>query len=479
MSKPLTLISLFSGLGGLDYGFEAAGFETRAAVELDADCCATLRKNRTWPVIEGDIHQATSAQILETAGLKLGEVDVLIGGPPCQPFSKSGYWARGDSKRLADPRSSTLHEYMRCVRDLLPKVFLLENVQGINYSGKEEGFRLLEQLTQEINQKSGTKYTLSWQVLSAADYGVPQLRTRFFLVGHREGKSFTFPAPTHGPSGTPLAENIDLLSSHLLPYATAWDAIGEMKVSKGKDTNANGKWADLLPSIPEGENYLWHTDRKGGTPLFGWRTRYWSFLLKLAKNLPSWTIQAQPGPAVGPFHWENRRLSVEEMSALQTLPKEIQIVGGRSSAQKQLGNAVPSLLGEVLAREMARQFFGVAYTEAPKLAVTLKRPIPEPETVKRVPSSFQHLKGEHQAHPGTGKGKWASLQKQGELGSVLSLDATRARESRADYEMTDNYKAAMMVAEEMASSAMGMMGASFQPTTPKKSPRRLSLRSGS
>src|SRR3989442_7730802 len=88
---------------------------------------------------------------------------------------------------------------MRCVEDLLPEVFLLENVHGISYSGKEEGFVLLEKLTRAINHRAGTNYTLSWKVLNAADYGVPQIRTRFFLVGHRDGKALQFPPPTHGP----------------------------------------------------------------------------------------------------------------------------------------------------------------------------------------------------------------------------------------------------------------------------------------
>ena len=122
-----------------------------------------------------------------------------------------------------------------------------------------------------------------------------------------------------------------------------------------EDLTVRGKWADLLPSIPEGSNYLHHTDRGEGMPLFGWRRRYWTFLLKLAKNRPSWTIQAQPGPAVGPFHWSNRRLSVRELSRLQTFPDDVNIVGGKGSAQKQLGNAVPSLLAEVIGRAIRQQ----------------------------------------------------------------------------------------------------------------------------
>lgn len=437
MTRTLKVVSLFSGLGGIDYGFEAAGFETCAAVELDADCCETMRQNRPWPVICDDIRNVKGSRILETAGLKSGEVDVLLGGPPCQPFSKSGYWSKGDSLRLSDPRAATLQEYMRCVFELLPRVFLLENVHGISYSGKEEGFLLIERLTEEINRRAGVSYSLSWKVLNAADYGVPQLRTRFFLVGHREGKKFEFPAPTHSAHSTPTGEQSSLFTSQLPPYVTAWDAIGELRPAPGEELRVCGKWADLLPSIPEGENYLWHTSRKGGLPLFGWRTRYWSFLLKLAKNLPSWTIQAQPGPAIGPFHWENRRLSVEEMAALQTIPPGTKLAGSRVSVQRQLGNAVPSLLAEVIAREIARQFFRKRLSGPPRLAVKLKRPIPPPEPVQPVPTKYLHLIGEHAEHPGTGKGSRAKPAERSETPKAELLSASLAvkwlRERRAVY----------------------------------------------
>jgi DNA (cytosine-5)-methyltransferase 1 len=129
----------------LDLGFEAAGFETAVAVEMDATCCRTLCLNRRWPVIERDIHEVTSSELLRIAKLKRGEADVLIGGPPCQPFSKSGYWARGDAMRLDDPRSSTLTAYLRVLRDVQPKAFLLENVYGLAYRGKSEGSSALWQ----------------------------------------------------------------------------------------------------------------------------------------------------------------------------------------------------------------------------------------------------------------------------------------------------------------------------------------------
>ena len=139
--------------------------------------------------------------------------------------------------------------------------------------------------------------------------------------------------------------------------------------------------------------------------MFGWRTRYWCFLLKLAKNRPSWTIQAQPGSAVGPFHWENRKLSWKEMAALQTFPKDFRIDCGRVEIQRQLGNAVPSLLAETLARALKEQLGSVRFDEPRTLAVPKTRYTPEPEEPTDVPAEYLRLVGEHAAHPGTGKGR--------------------------------------------------------------------------
>jgi len=390
-------ISLFSGAGGMDYGFEAAGFTTKVAVEFDHDCCETLRKNRDFAVIERDIMKVPTAEMLEAGGLKKGEVDLLFGGPPCQPFSKAGYWARGDSKRLEDPRANTLWAYMRTVEEALPRAFVLENVTGLAFSGKDEGLHLLIDRIKEINKKTKSNYQPSFRVLNAAGYGVPQIRERFFLVASREGDSFSFPAPSFEEP----TDDGSLLG--LAPYRTAWDAIGDLPSEPDEDLAMRGKWAKLLPSIPEGNNYLWHTDRGGGLPLFGWRRRFWSFLLKLAKNKPSWTIQAQPGPAIGPFHWNNRRLSARELCRLQTFPDDVVIVGGRGSVQKQVGNAVPSLLAEVVGRSMQAQFFGATAGRC-KLLPKQRTPVPAPEKVRPVRAEFRELIGNHSAHPGTGKG---------------------------------------------------------------------------
>src|SRR5205823_8904488 len=118
------------------------------------------------------------------------------------------------------------------------------------------------------------------------------------------------------------------------------------------EEHVNGRYGHLLPAIPPGDNYLFYTEKRGhSSPLFEWRSRYWSFLLKLDPLQPSPTIQAQPGPYVGPFHWENRRLRVGEIKRLFTFPDEFELVGTRVSVQAQLGNAVPPLLAETVAAQ--------------------------------------------------------------------------------------------------------------------------------
>lgn len=407
MSTKPTVISLYTGAGGLDYGFEAAGFRTSVAVEMNRDACITLRHNRPrMAVIEDDIHNVTSDKILSDANLVRGQADVLIGGPPCQPFSKSAYWASGDAARLSDPRSGTLGAYMRVVEDTLPKAFLLENVGAMKFDGKNEGVELLLSLVDDINRRCGVKYAPEFRVLKAADFGVPQLRERFFLVAQRDGQPFTFPTPTHAP----LDSNTGQLPFMHEPYRTAWDALHDVRPDEDElaALAPRGKWAELLPSIEEGHNYLWHTDRGGGEPLFGWRTRYWNFLLKLAKDQPAWTLQAQPGPATGPFHWESRRLSRRELCRLQTFPDSIHVVGNVAAVQRQVGNAVPSLLAEVIARSMWSQLLGrTSKRGAPKLMPTRQDSVPAPEKRAPVPLEFLSMRGEHDPHPGTGRGNRA------------------------------------------------------------------------
>jgi DNA (cytosine-5)-methyltransferase 1 len=373
---------------------------------MDGRCCETLnankRKGYDWEVIHSPVEDVSTRTLLAAGRLKVGEADVLIGGPPCQPFSKSGYWSKGDSGRLHDPRANTLAEFIRVLREAQPKTFLLENVSGLAYTGKEEGFRFLLDEIARINAAIGTRYKVSAQILNAAWYGVPQTRERIILVGSRDGRDFQFPRPYFYDSDAKQ----ERLLSDAQPYRTAWDALAGLgRPDDVEETVMRGRWADLLPSIPEGANYLHHTDRGSGLPLFGWRRRYWSFLLKLSKRRPAWTLTAQPGPSIGPFHWENRRLGRTELLRLQTFPHGYVVLGSLADAQRQIGNAVPSALAEVIAWEIRRQLLDERVRiRIPTLVPPKQLRTPRSEPVRPVPKKYLDLAGTHEAHPGTGLG---------------------------------------------------------------------------
>jgi DNA (cytosine-5)-methyltransferase 1 len=395
------VLSLFTGAGGLDLGLEVAGFSIANCVEIDEDARQTLQLNRPrWKLAEpGNIHKITPEQLLNQAALKRGDVVLLAGGSPCQPFSKSAYWAHRGHKGLSDPRANTLRAYLRVVEAALPQVLLLENVNGItlNGLGSRSGSNFLADEIRRINRRQGTNYRLQLMHLNSADYGVPQFRNRLFIIASIEGRELHLPPRTHGDE------------AGLEPYLTAWDAIGDLdERTYSSDLKPTGKWADLLVSIPEGKNYLWHTPRGKGQPLFGWRTKYWSFLLKLSKRQPSWTIQSYPGPATGPFHWRNRLLSLEELLRIQTFPKNYKIVGDRRSAVCQIGNAVPSAIGELLGMEIRRQLLDESRVRR-RLRLIPRRceDFPRSFPCRPVARRYLHLRALHPDHPGKGLGPGA------------------------------------------------------------------------
>jgi DNA (cytosine-5)-methyltransferase 1 len=307
---------------------------------------------------------------------------------------------------MGDSRAVALRRLLSLIEVVLPEVVLIENVPGVTTKPASSrtpcATNVIRRALQRTNRVRGTRYELQVFRLDAADFGVPQHRVRTFMVASREGIHFEPPRATHAHGG----------GTEIAAYLTAWDAIGSLKTDDEDPTlSVGGKWAGLLPSVPEGANYLFHTPRGGGEPLFGWRTRYWSFLLKLAKNQPSWTIQASPGSATGPFHWKNRRLSVQEMARLQTFPDDYQFVGSFRAAQRQIGNAVPAAVGEMLGIEIRRQILGDA---SPGSGVTLvptpERDCPCPEDISRVPRQYLRNRGPHSDHPGAGLGPSASIR---------------------------------------------------------------------
>ncbi|MGZ3141378.1 DNA cytosine methyltransferase [Lentzea chajnantorensis] len=341
-------VSLFSGAGGLDLGAERAGYQVRAAVEYNRDAADTMEKNFTdlhSPVIRQNILEVSSDQVREAAGLgKKESPELLIGGPPCTPFSKSSFWLDWKREGL-DPNASLLQEYTRVLRDLKPRYFVLENVYALTYNNKQSRPHF-ERLLKEIDEYG---YDFNYEVLNAANYGVPQARPRLVIVGAPKGsRTPTLPLPTHG--GTWERQNVGKADT---PHVTSGQALAGLKTEPEPADEVGGQWGRLLKDVPPGDNYLFYTAKRGHkNPEFEWRSRYWSFLLKLDPNKPSPTIQAQPGPYVGPFHWEGRRLRVAELKRLFTFPDEFELVGSRNSIQAQLGNSVPPDLAEAVVRAL-------------------------------------------------------------------------------------------------------------------------------
>lgn len=344
INKPLVkdndkypLVSIFSGILGLDLGLERAGFQTRFALDFDKHCKDVVEDNRNvlgeFPYVVGDINEIAADSILEAANLKSGEVALLSGGPPCQPFSKSGL-----RKGIEDERGILFKRYLEFLEVIQPKSFILENVRGLYSSRKGEDFKEIIQLFEE------TGYTIYWKIIDSANYGVPQFRQRLFIIGFRDRIKFAFPAETHGEEEGLLNNLFD----DRLPFVTVEEAIGDL-VDKVEVPNYNGKYAHLLEEIPEGMNYSYYTAERGHpNPLFEWRSKFWYFLLKIDRKKPSLTIQAQPGNNTGPFHWKNRKLAPAEIKRLQTFPDWLKINKSYAVSHRMIGNAVPPLLSKVL-----------------------------------------------------------------------------------------------------------------------------------
>lgn len=355
-------VSLFSGAGGLDLGCEAAGFVTRAVVESEPRAQETLRENAdrffsglAADGIFDDVLSVDYEALMDAAGLERGEADLMHGGPPCTPFSKSGYWLA--YKRAGEDRkASLLDNYVEAVRAIRPKAFLMENVFALGY--RNQNRPVLERFVTGVRDAG---YAFDMETLIAADFGAPQLRQRLFCVGLRTDLldvpadfwRFPWPQPTHsGPHETRTRYD-----RTLRPHVTAAEALhglDDLRNPPEPEEVVNGTFAEELRGVPPGDNYLFWTAHRGHPdPRFEWRKRYWTFLLKLHPDRPSPTIQGQPGPWVGPFHWEDRRLRVAELKRLMTFPDEFQVLGTRREQQLQLGNAVPPQLGRVVAESIA------------------------------------------------------------------------------------------------------------------------------
>lgn len=340
--RSIVAVSLFSGAGGLDVASFMAGVPVVSSTDYDHDCIETLKLNHLYQnteIIHGDL-QAISSTIFSNIIKKCNPNRyIVIGGAPCQPFSKAGYWVGNNVRKgINDPRATLVDEYLRVVVDLQPDGFVFENVESLLHPTN----KVIVDKFIEIIKENDYKFVIVRG--NALDYGVPQKRKRLFIIGTKGEFKHAEPVKTHCPPS-------ECQATGLLPYVNVGEVINEFSGSEYFEPQevVTGTYFEDLCQVPPGMNYKALTAWYGcKNPKFVADKRFWSFLLKLSPDMPSWTITAQPGPWVGPFHWDNRRLRVPEIAAIQCFPKDYKFFGTRSSIQKQIGNAVPSLMGKAM-----------------------------------------------------------------------------------------------------------------------------------
>lgn len=361
----LTALSLFSGAGGLDLGLDAAGWTVLGQVELDADCTRTLdghlaRMRHQGEILAMPIEEVSPQALRRKLGLARGELALLAGGPPCQPFTTSGL-----RKALLDRRASSLFPaYLEFVDEFRPRSLLLENVDGM-LSAALRHRPLAERTTSDpplreeemkgsflrwlVSELTGFGYAVSWGVVEVADHGVPQLRQRAILIASRGSTPCFLPAPSFGRPGLPDHRTIaGALAS--IKELGAVQPLSERKRAVYRLIPPGGNWRDLPDAVRRktmGGAYFAEGGRSGW-----WRRLDW--------NTPSPTILGMPDhSSTALVHPEEVRcLSVNECAALQTFPRWARFAGAPRSQYQQIGNAVPPLLGKVLGRHLAAYLAG-------------------------------------------------------------------------------------------------------------------------
>lgn len=349
-----TALSLFSGAGGMDLGVLRAGFEVCAAIELDPHCCETQRANieregRGTAVIEEDIREVAPEKLMQEMGWVPGELDLLFGGPPCQSFSQIG-----KQQGLEDERGLLLFEMPRFAKALRPKVVLIEQVKGLLSARGKSGRRgeILEQIIQDFKQLG---YTVRWQVVNAAAYGVPQLRHRVFIMAFREGRGCPFPEVQHVAPA-----QINGLFGHP-PFCTVGEALIGLGSPTPKGTECPDSHVDVTPAgdrfringVPEG-SYLaaqTHLSEQVKNLTKKDTTKF----LRLDRNAPAKTLRC--GEVF--FHpTEDRYITPREAMRLHGYPDDYLLKGpirGRSGRvrnldqYRQVANSVPPPVARILA----------------------------------------------------------------------------------------------------------------------------------
>jgi DNA (cytosine-5)-methyltransferase 1 len=357
-SRSPSAISLFSGAGGFDTGLEMAGFTLVSALDNDRDCIETLRLNkdaaiaipgqpgRTFlkdtQIFEDDVWTLDPSLLKPQSVTADWTPDLLVGGPPCQPFSSSGR-----QLSLLDPRGRLFEAFVHMTLQLRPRFVLFENVRGlvtaIGRKGEPgEALQVVNNAFEELG------YGTRWALLNAADYGAPQRRVRLFMVASRSTPLPAFPAPTHARN-----PGQDGLFHHREP----WNTLGEFLRNRPKPApdeivRPSSRLQSQLAGIPDGCGLRSPGARETTRPGGHWGYKQGTFIASL--NQPARTVTTSTQDWIREADGSLRRLTSREAAALQGFPPQWQFAGSSSSRLRQIGNAVPSLLGLVIGRELVQ-----------------------------------------------------------------------------------------------------------------------------
>lgn len=384
MTRKHSVISLFSGAMGLDIGLEQTGkFTVLACVEKERAYCETIRLNqmaeRLSPdlkVFERDISELDPNDLLDSVGLNPGELDLLVGGPPCQSFSTAG-------KRRAteDPRGTLLWHFLRFVEVIKPKFFLMENVRGLlsaalrhrriarrpEHGGPplapdEQPGAVVRLFAEDLQRIPDATYHMDCFEVNAVNYGAPQLRERALFLGNRYNAIVEFPEPTHG-SPHPLGAQRTLYDTYnggLLPWKTLNDAIGKLSDTDPVIMDFSPRKKAFLSLVPPGSN--WRSlpinlqKESMGTAWLakGGRSGWWR---RLTFDLPCPTLVTMPNHAGTSLCHpaETRALTLREYAAIQEFPDDWEFCGTAAQQYAQVGNAVPVRLGNIAGELIAEK----------------------------------------------------------------------------------------------------------------------------
>ena len=364
------VISLFSGAMGLDIGLEKAGLNVVIGQDFDESCVKTMQANG-HNVLGGDIREIDPRKLLELTGLSVAEPFLICGGPPCQPFSTAG-------KRLGinDPRGSLFMDFIRMIDYIRPRFFVMENVKGI-MSAPLKHVPLAERDENDPDQRLGTVldvilaefdklgYKTVYGVLDAVNYGVPQFRERFVLIGSRDNEDIFLPLPTH----------FQMHQDKAYQWKTVRSAIADLEFDKGECATLSGERLKFLKMIPEGGNWrdlpeniipiaMGGAYKSGGGKV--------GFYRRLSYDQPSPTVVTSPvQKATMMCHpTQDRSLSIKEYARIQQFPDDWIFTGTTAAKYRQIGNAVPVGLAEAIGKAVCAVADGNAVVETKRFRGT-------------------------------------------------------------------------------------------------------------